>query len=118
MHTSAAQPDFTASYAQNCLTQHATDILFSCSKSKSGREKRSQRETYFQPSDIVIPGISSVGENTLKVKFVVLFPAVNGQAPQPSRPVEITQMLHERKKTIEKAVGGTIKQLNVKPSKK
>ena len=107
------EPDFTASYAQNCLTQHPTNILFSCSKSKSGREKRSQRETYFQPSDIVIPGISSVGENTLKVQFVVLFPAVNGRAPQPSRPVEITQMLHERKKTIEKAVGGTIKQLNV-----
>ena len=116
MHTSAAQPDFTASYAQNCLTQHPTNILFSCSK--SGREKRSQRETYFQPSDIVIPGISSVGENTLKVQFVVLFPAVNGRAPQPSIPAEITQMLQERKETIENAVGGTIKQPNVKPSKK
>ena len=106
VHTSVTQPE------------HPTNILISCSKSKSGREKRSQRETYFQPSDIVIPGISSVGENTLKVEFVVLFPAVNGRAPQPSLPAEITQMLQERKETIENAVGGTIKQPNVKPSKK
>ena len=110
MHTSATQPDFTSRYMQNCLTQHPTNILISCSTSKSGREKRSQRETYFQPSDIVIPGISSVGENTLRVEFVVLFPSVNGQVPQPSIPAEITQMLQERKETIEKAVGGAIKE--------
>ena len=97
-------------------------ILISCSKSKSGREKRSQRETYFQPSDIVIPGISSVGENTLKVEFAVLFPAVNGEAPEPSLPVEITQMLYKKKETIQKAIGATIKEVtaepSVKPSKK
>jgi len=47
---------------------------------------------------------------------------VNGQAPEPSLPVEITQMLHERKETIEKAVGSKIRETtgkpNVKPSKK
>lgn len=118
MHASAAQPDFTTRYTQNNHTKHPTNILISCSKSKSRREKRSQRETYFQPSDIVIPGISSVGENTLKVEFVVLFPAVNGQVPQPSLPADIIQMLQEKKETIERAVGGTIKEPNVTASKK
>lgn len=109
---------------KNSLTQYPTltNILISCSKSKSGREKRSEGETYFQPSDIVIPGISSGGENTWKVEFAVLFPVVNEQAPQPSPPVEIIEMLHERKETIEKAVGSKIKGMtakpNVQPSKK
>lgn len=118
MHASATQPDFSARYTQNSHTKHPTNILISCSKSKSRREKRSQRETYFQPSDIVIPGISSVGENTLKVEFVVLFPAVNGQVPQPSLPADVTQMLQEKKETIERAVGGTIKEPSVTASKK
>ena len=118
MHASATQPDFSARYTQNSHTKHPTNILISCSKSKSRREKRSQRESYFQPSDIVILGISSVGENTWKVEFVVLSPAVNGQVPRPSLPADVTQMLRERKETIEEAAGGTIKEPSVTASKK
>ena len=89
---------------------------------RSRRVKRSDRAAYFQPSDVVVPGISSGGEkNTWKVEFAVLFPTVDGQAPQISRPVEIIQMLQANKGSIEKAVGATIKRIagvpSVKPSK-
>ena len=73
--------------------------------------KRSERATYFQPSDIVIPGISSGGENTWKVEFAALFPSADGPALQPMHPVEIIHMVNENKGTIEKAVGGTIKRI-------
>ncbi len=65
--------------------------------------------TYFQPSDIVISGISSGG---WKVEFAILFPSVEGQAPQPMSSVEIIHMVNENKESIEKAVGGTIKRIS------
>lgn len=43
---------------------------------------------------------------------------MNGQAPEPSLPVEISQMLHEGKETIEKAVGSEIRETTAKPSVK
>ena len=81
-----------------------TNILISCSKSKSGRVKRSDGAKYFQPSDVVISGLSSGGENTWIVEFAVLFPAVNGQAPQPTPPEKIVLLMNENQGTIEEAV--------------
>ncbi|XP_078347608.1 low-density lipoprotein receptor-related protein 4-like [Oculina patagonica] len=83
-------------------------------KSKSGRVKRSEGATFFQPSNIIISGISSGGK-TWKVEFAVLFPSAEEQAPQPISPVEITHMVNENKGSIEKAVGGTIKRITAEP---
>ncbi|KAL9989114.1 hypothetical protein ACROYT_G003625 [Oculina patagonica] len=78
------------------------------SMSKSGRVKRSVGTKFFQPSDIVISGISSGG---WKVQFAVLFPSVDGKAPKPMSPVEIIHMVNVNKGSIEKAVGGKIKRI-------
>ena len=95
---------------QSTLAQYPTltNILISCSKSKSGRAKRSEGANYFHPSDVVITGLSSGGENNWIVEFYVLFPAVNDQVPQPTPPEEIVQMVRESQETIEKAVGVNI----------
>ena len=94
---------------------HFTNILVSCSKSKSGRVKRSEGTKYFQPSDIVISGVSSGGENTWIAEFSALFPAVDGQAPQPMPHQDVVQMAHENKGSIEKAVGGKINWISAGP---
>lgn len=94
---------------------HFTNILISCSKFKSGRVKRSEGAKYFQPSDIVISGVSSGGENTWIVNFSALFPSVNGQAPQPIPHEYIVRMVNESKGTIEKAFGSKINRIAAEP---
>ena len=86
-------------------------LLISCSKSE--RVKRSAKANYFQVSDVKILGLSSGGENTWKVEFAVLFPSVDGQAPRPSPPNDLVQMVNEDKENFEKAVGGTVKRITI-----
>lgn len=87
----------------------------SCSQSKAGRVKRSDKPTYFRPSDIYILKTSIGAGNTWKVEFAVLFPSVDGQTPQVAAPEEVVQMVHKTKDSIEKAVGGTIHKIAVVP---
>ena len=87
----------------------------SCSPLKAGRVKRSDKPTYFRPSDIYILK-TSIGEgNTWQVEFAVLFPSVDGQTPQVAAPEEVVQMVHKTKDSIEKALGGTIHKISVGP---
>ena len=81
--------------------------------SKSGRAKRSEEAKYFQASDVEILGLSPGGENTWNVEFAVLFPSVDGQAPQPLAPDDLVQMVDKNKESIEGAVGGSIKRITI-----
>ena len=45
----------------------------------------------------------------------MLFPSVDGQAPQVTAPNEVVKMVDKTKDNIEKAVGGTIQKTSVAP---
>ena len=93
-------------------------LPISCSQSKAGRVKRSDKPTYFRPPDIYVLETSLGAGNTWQVEFAVLFPSVDGQVPQVTAPEEVVQMVDETKVNIEKAVGRTIKKTSVVPEEK
>lgn len=108
MSQACCKPSFVLNLG---LSLSYRSFLISCSK--SGRVKRSEGAKYFQDSDVKVLGLSPNGENTWKIEFAVLFPPVDGKAPQPSPPDELVRMVHENKKTIEKAVGGSIEGITI-----
>lgn len=87
--------------------------LFLFSYSTSGRVKRSESAKFIQDSDVKILGLSPNGENTWKIEFAVLFPSVDGKAPQPSKPEELVQMVDKNKEVLQKAVGGSIERITI-----
>ena len=87
--------------------------LFLVSCSTSGRVKRSESTKFIQDSDVKILGLSPNGENTWKIEFAVLFPSVDGKAPQPCKPEKLVQMVNKNKEVLQKAIGGSIQRTTV-----
>ena len=77
------------------------------------RVKRSESPKYFTPNDIHILGFSPGAQNSWKIEFAVLFPSVDGQAPQITEPNELVEMVSESKESIGNAVGATIQRITV-----
>jgi len=75
--------------------------------------KRSESAKLIQDSDVRILGLLPNGESTWQIEFAVLFPSVDGKAPQPSKPEELVQMVNENKKDLGKAVGGSIDRITI-----
>lgn len=94
-------------------THYTLTIYVVASCSTFGRVKRSENAQFIHDSDVRILGLSPNGENTWKIEFAVLFPSVDGKAPQPSKPEELIQMVDENKKGLEKAFGGSIKRITI-----
>ncbi|KAL9989112.1 hypothetical protein ACROYT_G003623 [Oculina patagonica] len=99
--------DFKAAVAKGCTN-------FFCKNGHCKRRvKRSGRAKYFQVSDVKILDLSSGGENTWKIEFAVLFPSMDGHAPQPTPPDQLVGVVQENKESIEKAVGGIIMSVKI-----
>ena len=94
-------------------THYTLTIYVVASCSTFGRVKRSENAQFIHDSDVRILGLSPNGENTWKIEFAVLFPSVDGKAPQPSKPEELIQMVDENKKGLEKAFGGSIERITI-----
>ena len=77
------------------------------------RVKRSESPKYFTPNDIHILGFSPGAQNSWKIEFAVLFPSVDGQAPEITEPDELVEMVSESKESIGNAVGATIQRITV-----
>ena len=79
------------------------------------RVKRSEPPKYFKPTDIYILGIPLGAQNIWKIELAVLFPSVDGQAPEIAEPGELVEMVSESKESIGKALGATIQRVTVVP---